>query len=170
MIIKVNPVKIKLEGYEDKLEELTGLLTFTNKNVSYEIERHKKSSWFLNKWGEEVWTEKLNELKAKQKVCLLEETSDGLFTYSGLADFLCKHFKDDFVDKVVYPEPDPIPWLRRYKFNLRPYQLEAFDQLLKNKHGVISHGTGTGKTSLMVNIVKALGLKTLIIVPSVSNS
>ena len=72
-----------------------------------------------------------------------------------------------FENKVVYPEGVSIHW-DKVPPKMRPYQELALAALLKANHGAISLATGSGKSLVILNLVKKLGLKTLVVAPSVS--
>lgn len=168
MIVVETPTKLRLVGYEDKIKELKSFLTFTDTSVLYEIKRFKNNRWLLNKIGEEAWTEQLNELKDRQKICLLEEDDKGLYTYTGLANDIAAMFNDYIVPGLSYPSHKLIPWHNEPTIELRPYQEEAIKNLLHAKHGGVSLPTGSGKSACILQIVKELGLKTVVMAPSVS--
>lgn len=46
---------------------------------------------------------------------------------------------------------------------LRDYQLEAVEEFLKHKVGILQIGTGGGKTEIAIELIRRLGLKTLFI-------
>lgn len=61
------------------------------------------------------------------------------------------------------------PWIGELEKDiagLRPYQKEAIKALLKNGGGIVCLPTGSGKTLMMVEYIKILGLNTLVIVPT----
>lgn len=169
MITVISPTEIKLDdSYWDKLDDLKEFLTFTSKTALFELERFKKNTYFYDKLGPERYTEQLNELKASIKVCLLKQNKDGLFTHSGLLNKLQAKYGDlNVVSEVVYPEPKGIAWLNAPKYDLRYYQREALEALIKAKHASIEVATGAGKTAVILYLAKHFGLKTLIMVPSI---
>lgn len=167
MLVIKSPTKLELLGYEGKLKELRSCLTFTDTTILYAIERLKKQVWLLSK-NEEEYYRQLDELKKSQKVCLLEEDGDRLYTCSGMAELLATTFNDKIVSEVVYPKPQLTPWYNPPKFQLRPYQKEAVKILLEARHGGVSLPTGSGKSACILHLVKELGLKTIITAPSVS--
>lgn len=61
--------------------------------------------------------------------------------------------------KIVFP------WKKK-PFDLREYQQEAVDVCLENWRGIINFATGMGKTLTAIHLIRKLGRKTLIVVPS----
>jgi superfamily II DNA or RNA helicase len=57
------------------------------------------------------------------------------------------------------------PWKKK-PFDPRPYQQEAIDICLENWRGIVNFATGMGKTLTAIHFIRALGRKTLIVVPS----
>lgn len=167
-LILDQPTKLLIQG-ETNTDILRRSLTFKNRNALYELEKFKKNSWFVSKYGQEAYDEKLQELKDAVSVCLLYEDESGLWTHSGLAKFLLHHFKDSsFESRVTIPEPHPIPWKIIPEFELRFYQHAALQLLLGIKHGGVEIGTGLGKSYIILYLCKVLGLKTVIMAPTES--
>jgi superfamily II DNA or RNA helicase len=162
MIELINPAQILLKGYT--FEDLKKKYTYTNKSVHHQIQRLKNNPYFVNKFGEEAWREELARLREKLNPCLLEETDAGILTYSGFI----KDFPDEFKAHYSYPDAKGLVWYSDPPFKAYKYQLEAVERLLKARHGAISLPTGTGKSFCILLLVKELGLKTVIMAPSVS--
>jgi superfamily II DNA or RNA helicase len=165
MITQVSPTRILLEDLP--ADRLRTELTYTDKSVEYELSKAKKSKFLLHKLGEEGWHEHIEELKAKRKQCILFE-DEKLWTYSGLAAKLTDRFRTEFVNKVVYPDPKLIPWSRVPDKEPRPYQNTMREMLLAARHGAVEVGTGLGKSFVILLLAKELGLKTVVMTPSVS--
>ena len=53
-------------------------------------------------------------------------------------------------------------------FQLRPYQHEAVEALLRRRKGIIIMPTGTGKTAIAIQCIKRIGLPTAILVPTIN--
>lgn len=62
--------------------------------------------------------------------------------------------------------PTPYEILPKLKVSLYKWQIEATKAADMNHRGIISAATGTGKSLAMINIIAYLGLKTLIVVPT----
>jgi len=167
-LVLEDPVKLRVEIDAEHETSLRQALTYTNKAKVYELARLKKNPWFVNQHGEEAYAEKLAELKAETKVCLLKEDSKGLWTYSGLLDRLMKNGFLKYQSRVKYPEAVGMPWDKVPKFNDRYYQKQMHDNLISVRHGAVEVGTGLGKSQVIRNLTRTLGLKTLVVAPSKS--
>ena len=116
-------------------------------------------------FGNDVWAEQLEELKKKEKVCLLKEGRKDLTTLSGLIDL----FNDkEVMNNLFYPDFNPIPWDKKPKFNLRPFQTEAVSVMKESKHCAVSLPTGCGKSIIALQLIKEIGLQTVVMAPSVN--
>ena len=150
-------------------EKVKSFLTFRDKSIQFELKRLRDNRWMANRWGEEYYERRLEELRLSQNRCLWLEDSDGQpYTYSGLAHELSTFFGQPVVNRIQYPDPQSIPWAKQPEHQLRPYQVEMVEKLLETQHGAVSVGTGLGKTRVLLEVVKRLGLPALIVVPSVS--
>lgn len=170
-IILETPTKIRLEGYEEIVGKkvLATALTFSHKPATMEYRKFKRNHWFASKYGEEAFQERLEELEQKQHKCLLFEDEKGLYTYSGLRKYIEDAFGPaSFESLVEYPEHGLVPWFKDPKHTLRPYQQEAVDRLIEAKHGAVSIATGLGKSACIIHQAKRLGVRSVIVAPSVS--
>lgn len=168
MLIKKTPTRLYFEGYGAKRKVLEQHLKYIDKKVDYEIRAFKNNFWFASKYGEEAYTEKLQELKDARNRSLLFEDETGLWTYSGLADILANLLDDQVRDDVIYPEPGLVPWDHVPEHAERYYQKLAKEKLIVAKHAAVEHGTGLGKSRVALELAKQLGLKTLVMAPSLS--
>jgi len=146
------------------LDQLKAGLTYTDKKVEQELIRFKRNGarWY----GEEEYKLKLAEIKSRIPKCLLFEGEEGYWTYSGLSQYVQSKTKYTLVNEVVYPEPKLLPWDQKPSYEMYPYQKEAMEKLLEAKHAGVEMGTGLGKSFIIANVVKQLGLKTIIMTPS----
>jgi superfamily II DNA or RNA helicase len=167
----ISPTFIEIFDFtQDELNKLEKLLSFKDIKVKYEIERFKNAFWFVNKYGREAYEEHLQELRSKEVRSLVLNRNGKVVTYSGLQDRILASF-----NVVVEPTEDKLltkttlPWTK-IPPELRYYQKEAVSSLLKNNHASVSLPTGSGKSFIILNLVKELGLKTLVMAPSVSIS
>jgi superfamily II DNA or RNA helicase len=169
MIKFIDPstIELSLLGGQ-KLDNIKRDLTYTDQKVLYEIKRLKNNPWFVDKYGYEAYYEKLNELKAESKKCILTEVDGRYFTNSGLARTLSEKYELPVINDYNYPESGIMPWYNLPKYQLRDYQSEAIMALLSAKHGCIEHPTGAGKSATLLGLVKSLGLKTVVVAPSTS--
>ncbi len=110
---------------------------------------------------------KIGELKPQEHVCLLD--SNGSFP-SGLVFLVEDIFKENKIEyKLVDLREKPkkyinYPWYSELK--LRYYQKEALDAALKAGRGVIESCVGSGKSALLAELIRNLGVKSLVIVPA----
>lgn len=155
-----------------QLDQLKAGLTYTDKKAVYAYNRFKRYSakWYTGIDGEEKFKEKLAELKASTKVSLLFEDGDHYWTHSGMTDYvLSKVGKGSFAIKLFrVPDPKPLPWDKVPEYEMYPFQKESLQKLIANQHAGVQIGTGLGKSFIIANICKELGLKTLIMTPSSS--
>jgi len=173
----VNPVQLQLHGVQDKYGELQTALTYVDRKVDFQIAKLKKNIWFRRR-DPEGYQERMDKLKATRKQTLLNglqlENCVGsgpepcLWTWTGLKDRLEKKLGVKATSMVYYPEPEPLAWHYKPRFEPYPYQIEAKEKLLQVRHGGVEICTGGGKTFIILHLVKELGLKTLVMAPSVS--
>lgn len=168
MIIET-PTRLRLNDIEAAhRSELEKALTYTNKAAQYDLARLKKNPYFVNKHGEEAYAAELERLKSLVKVCLLKEDEAGLWTHSGLAERLQRRFGFEIENRVRYPDYGTLAWNKMPEGEDRYYQKTAHDNLLKVRHGAVEIGTGLGKSRIIRNLTHTLGLKTLVVAPSLS--
>lgn len=168
MLVRETPTRLRLEGYEGRRPELAKFLTFIDKKVDFTIKKFRNNRWFIQKHGEEAFKEQLDLLKAQRSRCLLFEDNKGLWTYTGLSRRIASRFQDTVRDDVSYPEPALIPWSKEPKNQMRPYQIETNARLLEVNHGAVAVATGLGKSLCILHLCKTIGLKTVVMAPSIS--
>jgi superfamily II DNA or RNA helicase len=167
-ITNENPHKVFLEDFSSsELSRVKTTLAFSDGKAEQEYRRFKNNRWFPERYGYEVYQEKLTELKKQVHKNLLEEEDGKFFTWSGLAGLLSKTTGHSIQSQVEYPEPKMLPWVK-IPPALRDYQSSSVEELLKVKHGAVALPTGSGKSYVILNLVKQLGLKTIIVAPSTS--
>lgn len=168
MLVLESPTKLRLVGYEDRAGDVEKALTYVNKAKLFELSRMKKNRWYVDKYGEEAWREEIDRLKKESRVSLLKEDRGGYWTYPGLAGHIANRFGDVITNNVHYPVHGLIPWDRVPEGSDRYYQEIMHDRLIEAKHGAVEVGTGLGKSRVIRNVVKTLGLKTVVLAPSLS--
>lgn len=177
-----------LEEYtESELEWLKKILTYYNKSVEYQIKAVKHYGY---KYSHAWVKEKLMELESKRTETLLYYDSDGLlYTRPGILHFIKEalkrkkgalnqllthtssnnnEFHIEVVNQIEYPEFKLIPWEKTPPYKMRPHQQKAVEIMLNNPHGHIEYATGTGKSLIIMNLIKNVGLPTVVSTPSVS--
>lgn len=148
-------------------EKIRDFLAYKDKSVAFQISRLKKQFKYT---GAEWLTKRIDVLKQELEKSACWNDEDGnLLTYSGLAPEISKRFGWKIVNEVVYPDPKLIPWAKK-PFGMRVYQSYAVDALLEARHAGIELPTGSGKSLIIINICKKLGIKTTIMTPSSSIS
>ena len=79
----ISPTEICLQGTDAEVAALATELTYEDAKVVQEIRRLKHNPWFVNRYGEEAYREKLDDLKARQKVCLVKHRDGEARTLAG---------------------------------------------------------------------------------------
>lgn len=189
MITLETPVVARLDG--DRYPAIRGALakslTYTDKRVEFELRKVGKT---LEKWetvaafkmrehyGDAAYEARVADLRTKvadlesrRRICLLFEDARGLWTHSGLAHRIARAAKDTVQVAYSLPQPCPLAWETTPEHRDRPYQEEAFSKLLEASGSGpcgVELATGAGKSTVIRNIVRHLGLSTLVMAPSVS--
>jgi superfamily II DNA or RNA helicase len=167
-----SPTTVEIPDDLKIIDILSKSLKYKNKRAEYDHRRLKNNNWMLARVGPERFADMLEELKVQINQTLLnsEPTPNGTrhWTFAGLAKSLAEQARLPLVNLVEYPEFDNIPWANPPKKSMRPYQKEAMEALLEAKHGAVEIGTGLGKSFLLLNLAKTIGLKTVVMTPSVS--
>jgi superfamily II DNA or RNA helicase len=166
-----SPCRTRIEGLppagsKERLQ-VESALSYRDKKAVFALKRLKNSSWLrqsiIESKGEEAYLEELRRLKAEQDgSCLLENDE----TYSGLASRLQGILGCQLINEVEYPDRELIPWESQPKNTMRPYQKEAVQRLLQARHGAVELATGLGKSTIILYLVKSLGLPTVVMAPS----
>lgn len=166
----VSPTKMYLPDSLDK-EALRRLLTYHDKKIEFQIKRLKGNHFLARKMGAAAFGNMISDLEAQRTKCLLFEDKDGYYTYPSLFQKIKNEMGVEvshFSDHIQYPEPELIPWSKPPYKEMRPYQKEIVEKLLEKKHAGVEVATGLGKSFCILNICKQLGLKTVIMTPSIS--
>ncbi|MBF0413633.1 MAG: DEAD/DEAH box helicase [Desulfamplus sp.] len=136
-----------------------------DKNSIKEIKRHltypNPEYQTLSRLGK--WTGKTPE-----KILFYEQRDELLLCPRGFADKayrICKmfHEKINIIDqRLELPELDIV-----FRGQLKDFQQSAADSILKESHGVLSAGTGTGKTVIALFVIAKRRQPTLVVVHSI---
>ena len=164
------PTRLYIEDLDGiRLSEIRESLTYRDKKVQFELQKFKRATWFENKYGTEVYEARLAELKAKEKICLLNQDPDGRYwVMSGQNQYLENKYGLVTESLVSYPEPHLRPWHEVPGKTPYPYQTKAREALLARRHARVEMGTGLGKSFILLNLARELGLRTVIMAPSTS--
>ena len=168
MLTVESPSKLRIPDLDGFTEDrLRTALTYTNNAAAFEVERLKKTAhWYTGK--QETFEALLQEAKAKVKCCLLFKDEGGFWTYSGLTNYVSSTLRMPSTSNVQYPPTNLLAWDRKPNFEMYPYQQTALQKLLEAKHAGVSIGTGMGKSFIIANLLKALGLRAVVMAPSAS--
>jgi superfamily II DNA or RNA helicase len=167
-IHKNAPTRLYFDSSELKqITLIKTFLTFTNKNITHQLQQFKKNKWFAYR-DPDGYLQRLNELKEQQRQILLFQDEDkDYYTYVGLQKDLEKILNTNTINDIQFPTPSFYPW-NKQPHALRPYQREIVDALIQAKHGAVEVATGLGKSLCINYLIKELGLRTVVMVPSKS--
>lgn len=168
MLILPNPTQVRLLGYEGRKQELLNHLSYVDEKASYELKKFKKAHWFIQKYGKDAYDLRLSELKEARDKSLLFEDNEGFWTYSGLINHLTQVFEDRVRQDFIRPSAKNIPWAKTPDNEPRYFQTISRDKLLEVGHGAVEIGTGLGKSFIILQLCKSLGLKSVIMAPSLN--
>jgi superfamily II DNA or RNA helicase len=147
-------------------EDVSSFLTFRDRSVDYQIGMLKRNFRWRGS-DPEGFAERMEALKAQSKRCLLMRDQDGApFTYSGLADQLGQRFGWGVPAAApVSPDRSPIAMARSLP-DLFYYQAQGVDALCRIGHGGIELPTGSGKSVLIMELLRRCPVKSLVVTPS----
>jgi len=165
-LILSTPTKLRLNFPDEVIDSVRKHLTFRDSAAQFAYTRFKNNRWYANQHGPEAFQEELNRLKALIVVELIFEDDQGLYTYSGLRDYL-RPFLGETRNDVSYPESKPLAYMGTSQ-KMRPYQEVAVEALMMARHGAIESATGTGKTRCIQELIKRHGLRSVVVTPSTS--
>lgn len=154
----------------DSEEELRNL----EKNASY----RKKSAEFLyrrhmnnRRWAAydpTAWRLHGEALKRDIDHSVLFSEDGKTCIRPGYLPYIEKELDISVTNLIEYPKPRPYPYQNPPKLTPYPYQTESVERLIREKHGNVELCTGAGKTYTLLMIAQKLGLKTVVMTPSVS--
>lgn len=164
----VSPIKMLIPDCIPDAD-LESALTFVDKKIDFQIQRLQNSQFLAWKLGPKGLQEAIDNLKRQQKRCLLFKDKNGKrYTYPSLFQKLSVLFGGTVETKLKYPESELIPWKKPPYKEMRPYQKQALQDLINNRHAGVEIATGLGKSFIILNLCKQLGLKAVIMTPSIS--
>lgn len=161
--------KAFIDASPEELDKLNSLLSYTNTANQHQLKRLYSNHWFKNK-NPDGWQAQVDILKKSVHNTLVFEENGKKYIRPGSIPYLEKSGKFilDITNKVIYPDPRKIAWVKPLPFNLHPYQEESWKKLLDIKHGNIEICTGSGKSAILLKICRESGFKTAVIAPSKS--
>ncbi len=159
-----SPTRLRIQD-PDNLDLLKAHLKYVDKKVDFELQKLKHNRWMdVNELRTRIEALKVSRIKS-----LLFEDDRGYWTYSGISPSLARNLGiGQVVSDVKYPGSKPLPWAKSPEHVRHPYQVTAGDNLLEAKHAAVEIGTGLGKSLIITHVIKSLGLKTVVMAPSVS--
>jgi superfamily II DNA or RNA helicase len=171
MLTLSSPTVMRLTGYEPHASRIRDELTFTDKKVDWAYRKFISGggAWFLRRYGQAAYDERLAELQAARRRCILFQDDRGLWTYSGLRPKFEHDFGDVAQRAYQIPSAKLMPWAKVPSKEPRYYQLAAEDALvIASAFGpaAVEMGTGLGKTYIIERILKRLGLQAVVMSPS----
>ena len=145
--------------------EVIDFLTYQDKSVQFMINKlrqNRNKGWV----SPEQYEIKMAALKEEMNCCLVTFDLDGnATTHSGLAQDLCAEFGWRMYTLPDASEPRRIPWKNKPEHEARYYQKEAVQALLDAQHGAISLPTGSGKSRVIIDLIKERPCKTIVMAP-----
>jgi len=176
---------------ENLIESLILDFTYTNTSISFQVFTHKKNrqriisrlaaTIAMNRAeAESMWREQLIEVSKGLKVSLVKMTQDKLIVFpTGLLEKILDFFDKNGFSKDQLRETSIIDYRVKPKetngfpiagkpAQLRPYQETAVKELLSHGQGTFVGSTGSGKTLVIQEVIRRLGLKTVVVVPNIS--
>ena len=172
--------------------ELLKKFSYENSSIKYQLFRHKSNRFkiisrllhtsALNEAdARRMWDEELERLTRAASVSLLYVMDDGNIIFpTGLLNKVVKFFaeagfasediikRDNVIDLRKKPKETQGYAIQAKASVLRPYQEEAIAALVAAGQGTMVAGTGLGKTVVIQELIRRLGLKTVLVVPSIS--
>lgn len=139
------------------LRSLNDLMSYEDKSIKYQLRRMAKNPFQRNSGYYKKLQKEVNQTLLK------DMNGHGAFN-SGLS-YLVEGKMEIEDRRVDTGKKISFPWKKK-PFDPREYQQEAIDICLNNWRGIINFATGMGKTLTAIHFIRALGRKTLIVVPS----
>lgn len=193
MQFRLGPSRSILLNCPDKLRPLLCKnFTYTNTSVQYQVFMHKKNrSKIINRLARTVamneveaksmWQETFDELNSNMKVSLLDVAPPENYIVfpTGLLNKILQFFSQNGFDQEGMEKNCIVDLRTRPKqtagfpifteaAKLRPYQQRAVTELLNSGQGSFVGATGCGKTVCIQELIRNIGLKTVLIVPTIS--
>lgn len=173
-LVAETPTKLRINDInETERLALVEVLSYVDKKVDYALRKFKSGSvWFIRNQGRVAYNSRLAELQRDRDKCLLFRDDKGYWTYTGVAKLVADTI-DSPPPRIAYalPEPKLIPWAKVPEKKLRTYQGEMVAALLAAAPfgpAAVEVGTGLGKSRSALQVVKELGLQTVVMAPSAS--
>lgn len=148
-------------------DSVKSFLKYRDLSVDYQLSKLKQNA--RRGWGGDYIQDRINDLKDQQIKYAYETTPDGDYTAnSGLAYELSEFFKWEIEPLEKDFDEGLIPWKKKPEHKMWDHQQEAYDACLKNRHAGVSLPTGSGKSFVILNLIKHYGVKSIIVAPAKS--
>jgi superfamily II DNA or RNA helicase len=168
-LILETPTKLRILPDSDaQLDDIRRMLKYKDRQIETQIRNMKQNFYMRQRYGDEWVDAKLAELNKELWKILVFEDDIGLWTFPGLKKRLQLNFQGDYESLVKYPSYKLTPWHQIPEHDMYYYQANSVDALLDNPHSHVELPTGSGKSLLIINLLKRTGLRTLVIAPSSS--
>jgi superfamily II DNA or RNA helicase len=135
--------------------------TYIDKNLL-----HKAKNLARSYWASADQVKRAKEAAYKK---VYKEVDGKFLIPSGLL-YLVKEFQKNYSGSFIDQRVDTgvkfsFPWVNTPP-KMRNYQEEALECLLKDRRGIVNLATGLGKSLIIINLVRRVGRRSLIIAPS----
>lgn len=141
---------------DSQLSALKAETTYKDSAVAYQLKSLKSSHW--------AKPAQIKALEGQLYVQLWKEIDDCFVLPQGFKHLIPADIQLE--DKRVLPTFKKMIWHKKPSKTMRYYQRECADALMADSRGQGVMATGTGKSFTMMNIVREMGLRTLVICPS----
>ena len=136
-------------------------LSFTDKSKEYQIRRLSKSIWGKT-------SQHLKQLQSEVDQCLVTVLSDDSVSIptglvGSLHDIIGAAETHDLRSETGIKIA--LPWKKK-PHEMREYQQESHDAMIKDYRGLLNLATGLGKTLTATYMTRSIGRKTLVVCPS----
>ena len=125
----------------------------------------------LNRRRLEISIDKNGERIPLDKCFILRETRDKIFLFpGGFPEIMRLVMENKLNVNADYLDPQyfMLSYRPRSLIKLRDYQERIFNELRRNNYrGIVSLPTGAGKTIIGLSLIEHLGVRSLIIVPTI---
>lgn len=190
MQIRVSNSKSRIYGLPiNIIDKLINIGCYVNKSTMYQYSQWLKTKsqkiYWLSKIhhisGQEAtiqYYEELEKLKNKRKINLIYQDIDESIVFpTGLYDKIITFLKEKIhnfnekesvIDLRIKPSPNTKYVTKVALANLYPFQKQALNLCLEKERGTVESATGSGKTLVIQEVIRNLGLPTLLVVPNIS--
>lgn len=156
-----NKLMVIKDPTDEVARHVTSILSYKDKSIQYQIKRKLRQPMFK-------YSEEYKLLQEKAEGVMYKWLPGGHIAMSSGFSYMCNTFNLPVVDQRKETGVKcAFPWVKK-PFDLRDYQDEACTLMEQNYRGVINLATGLGKTLTALHLIRRIGRRTLIVVPSES--